>query len=416
MKVLIISANAFSSVTNNGKTIETIFSSFKTAELFQLFSRPHDNYINYDYAIRYFVVSEIDIIKKMINPFYSCGYEVNCNSFDEKKLRPYNSLQKRKIKKWFFIRDFIWSTYLWRTKQLKKWCLDIKPDAVFLVAGNSNNVHIIGRFISKFLHIPLITFFTDDYILYPRVTSIYSKLKQYRMKQYYWKTVERSKLLFCIGEIMALEYSRYFNKQFYHMMNAVEINTYLKPSIKNNIIVSYFGGLHLNRWQMIVKFSKLIPSGIVFNIYTHTDLNIEIVTAFKKRKINLFSSIEGEELKKAMCNSDFLLHVESDDLYNRSLTRLSISTKIPEYLISGRMVIGFGPLEVASMRLLSDNNIGLVLSSDNNCANNRIILERTINNREYVVEMGRIGYNYAVKNFDKRVISTTLKKLLLEII
>lgn len=415
MKVLIISANAFSSITNNGKTIEAIFSSFKTSELFQLFSRPHDIFINYDYALSYYVVSEIDIIKKIINPFSSCGGEAFFYSYDQKKLRPFNFIQKGKIKNWFFLRDLIWSTNLWKSKQLRKWCLDIHPDAVFLVAGNCINVHILGRYISNYLDIPLVTFFTDDYIIYPVVTSLYAKLKKYRIQQYYLKTVAKSDLLFCIGEIMAKEYSKYYNKKFLHIMNAVDINSYIIPSKKNNIIFSYFGGIHLDRWKMIVKLSELVPSYVTFKVYTHSVLSDDIISAFKKQHIICFPSIEGDDLKNAMQNSDILLHVESDDMYFRSLTRLSISTKIPEYLISGRMVIGFGPPEVASMKLLSDNNIGLVISSDNDNNYNRIILEHVINDKEYIEKMGQIGYEYAVKNFDKKIISNTLKELLLEI-
>ncbi len=42
MKVLIVSANAFSKIYNNGKTLESIFRDFQPDELSMLYTRPQD--------------------------------------------------------------------------------------------------------------------------------------------------------------------------------------------------------------------------------------------------------------------------------------------------------------------------------------------------------------------------------------
>ena len=61
--------------------------------------------------------------------------------------------------------------------------------------------------------------------------------------------------------------------------------------------------------------------------------------------------------------ADVLVHVESDDPEVLQNTRLSVSTKIPEYLSSGRLVLGFGPLNVASLALLKKYSLGVVVDS-----------------------------------------------------
>lgn len=63
-----------------------------------------------------------------------------------------------------------------------------------------------------------------------------------------------------------------------------------------------------------------------------------------------------------MEQSHFLLHVESFDKRNRTYVRYSVSTKISEYLSSNRVVLAYGPHEVASMQLLKDNNLGCCLT------------------------------------------------------
>lgn len=410
MNILIISGNAFSNVTNNGKTIESIFSSFDKTELNQLFFRPHDDFIDYKFASSYYVVSEIDIVKKIINPFYKCGKKVDFISKDNNSLKLYHAIQKNSIKNYFFLRDFLWSTKLWKTQAFKAWCKEINPDAVFTVAGNSNNVHIVSRFVSKYLNIPLITFFTDDYIIYPKRTSFYAKLKHVRMKQYYKKTIQKSSMLFSISDVMSLEYNKYFGKKFHTIMNSADLCAYTESHFEANMTVSYFGGLHLNRWQMICEFSKIVPNNVIINVYSQSEYSTEIISAFKKHNVNYYSAIcEKNKLQKAMQNSNALLHVESDNAFYRSLTRLSVSTKISEYLISGRLVIGYGPSEVASMRILSDNNIGLVISSEESIINSKSKLNSALTNKEYMKNMGLVGYNYAVQNFNKETISSDFK-------
>ena len=110
-----------------------------------------------------------------------------------------------------------------------------------------------------------------------------------------------------------------------------------------------------------------------------------------------------------------LLHVESDDDYNRLLTKLSISTKIPEYLISGRLVIGFGPTDVASMKILSSNNIGIVLSSEISKDVLREELDKIVTNFELRKKIGKRGYDYAVENFNNQIIAEDFKKRLLHL-
>ena len=38
--------------------------------------------------------------------------------------------------------------------------------------------------------------------------------------------------------------------------------------------------------------------------------------------------------------------------------------KIPEYLLTGNCVLAYGPLELASIRIFSDNEIGLIIGSE----------------------------------------------------
>ena len=162
---------------------------------------------------------------------------------------------------------------------------------------------------------------------------------------------------------------------------------------------------------MLIRLSNSLERGLI-NVYSIDLPSNKILDQFKKSNINYRGSVEGNGLKKAIKDSDVLLHVESDDNKNRQLTKLSISTKIPEYLMSGRFIVGFGPTEVASMRLLSENKIGIVIPSSITSNNLKLELNKITSNPELRIELGEAGYRYAIKHFDKKIISANFKKII----
>ncbi len=416
MKVLIISANAFSKVSNNGKTYEAIFNAFDKSEIAQLFFRTQDDNIDYDFASSYYSVSETDIINKILRPWTSCGGEIRpAEQCKKNNTYLYNHFKRSNLKHNLILRDIIWATNLWNTNNLKSWYWNQKIDIVFIVAGGSSSVHNMGVRISKELDVPLVTFFTDDYLIHPLKNNIVDKIQHYRMERFYKQTIKCSSTCFAIGEDMANEYMKKFNTKFYYIMNSADSLPYEIPDKKESeeIVISYFGGLHLNRWKMLADFAKKMPSNFKLNIYTFSEISNQIADVLLGANINIKAGVKGTDLRSAMLKSDALLHVESDDIYNRALTRLSISTKIPEYLMSGRVVIGYGPQEVASMKFLVKNNIGITISSESDI---NLDCLHTINDYAYRQQMGLRAYNFAVSHFNKVTISKRFRNIMLSII
>ena len=74
-RVLIISNNSFSSVYNNGKTLEALFSSFPKDNLAQLYF--HEGSVpDFSFCERYWKISEIDLIKSITRGRQSIGYNI----------------------------------------------------------------------------------------------------------------------------------------------------------------------------------------------------------------------------------------------------------------------------------------------------------------------------------------------------
>lgn len=413
MKILIISHNCFSKVGNNGKTYESFFESFGRDNLAQLFFVNDEN-IDLDFCDNYFRITDVDALNSFLKCRSTCGGVVMRNnnkrtsSDDLKTFKTFKNRSKYLI----LARDILWKFNSWKTKDLEGWMKNFNPDIIFFVGGLAGLSHEISCYASKLLKKPLVTYFTDDYIIYPRNRHILDRMQRNRMKRVYKNTINKSSLLFAIGDLMAAEYTAYFGKKFHPIMNSIPIEPYVEYGKKDKVTVSYFGGLHLDRWKMIVRFAQAVGDNAIINVYTISEPSEEVMSEFSRVGVHYCGRVEGMELKKKMINSDVLLHVESDDVYNKSLTRLSVSTKIPEYLMSGRLVIGYGPTEVASMKLLADNGVGVVISSELNDDELKSQLISIFSDSDRMRKIGVKGYQFVCEKFDNaKIVDDFVNKL-----
>lgn len=414
-KVLIFSHNPMSEISNNGKTIESLFSKYTSSKICQLYidktEPPSFNLCN-----NYFLLSDKDILKNVFsfNKYYDVGEIVTNleNKTDEKKSRNIPKIFKNNLFK--ILRNIVWDYATWHSIKLQNWITEQSPDVLFFVGGNYTFSHKIACRISSFYKLPLITFFTDDYILNNKSFSFFDIIYKPFLIRQYKNTVKKSVNCYAIGKLMSEKYSTYFNKQFEYLMNCVDIIPFQLPEKTDSIVISYFGGLHLNRWKSLILFAdelskREIRKSYIIQVYSFTTLPKKIKKKLISSKIEIKDPVRGETLRNAISSSHFLLHLESYDNKYIELTRYSISTKIPEYLISSRMLIGFGPSELASMKLLSENNIGIVLDEKTEKyeenMNRLISYIMNFNNTHDIIEK---GYKYAVNNYSKHITSTIL--------
>ena len=414
-KILIISANAFSKCANNGKTLESMFSSFRKEQLAQLFTRPLISGLNdFNYASSYYKITESDIINRLLLKTSSCGGVLKTNvdnsNYETSYTQGANMVKKYNFKIWNILRNCLWKTKLWQTRSLKQWIDTVDPDIIFAVLGRQNFLYDITKFICNYKKIPFAVFYTDDYILHSKLSVIN---KKWMLKNYNW-AISNASCCFCIGELMSKEYSTNFNRVFYPIMNSIVIPSYYKKdnNLSSNVEMSYFGSLSLNRWSMILRIGKILGNKVRINIYTSSIITKHMMDAIDNSNIIIQGFVGEKDIQMKMRESDILLHVESDDEHTKLITSLSVSTKIPEYLSSGRMVVGYGPNDIASMRLLEDNKIGLVLKSTDNVDTIMSKIEPYLDNPQLRDDYGRRGYEYAIKTFNNEVIASNFKTLL----
>jgi hypothetical protein len=252
-----------------------------------------------------------------------------------------------------------------------KWILDFSPDVVYSMLGNVQIMRLaLG--ISRRLNIPIIPHFMDDWIqtMYRQSTLLTFHRKMLHLKLL--EIVKRSTSGLAISKPMASEYKNRFGLPFSALMNCVSMTS---ESFDTNFIncsgsirCVYVGGLHLNRWRNLSEMGRAICG--LRDEGHHVQLTIYCprvdLERYGSHISNLpFTRVAGSlmpsEVPCVLKEYDILIHVESFDAADRRYTRLSLSTKIPQYMAAGRPILGYGPEEVASIKYIKETQTGLTV-------------------------------------------------------
>src|SRR5699024_4436504 len=160
-------------------------------------------------------------------------------------------------------------------------------------------------------------------------------------------------------------YRKKFKKDSFLLMNISPSMRYQISNKKDESIrLIYAGGLHYKRYESLALIARAISK--INNQLEKQLVRLDIYTFSKveekvREKIELHNSIEIHEplntmdLKRQLNLADILVHVESFDKKSIASTRLSISTKIPEYLSLGKPILAVGPDNISSMSYVRDN-------------------------------------------------------------
>lgn len=410
--VLIVSTNGFSKVNCN-KTYESIFSGFEKEQLYSFFTRPQDAHLDFGYCGSYYAVSESDIIRSLLKPQGECGSTIASQQVDQEETNTnrapsliYNFFKSfQSLKQNLFFKDFLWNTYKWWTKDLRDWLKSTNTDVIFFHDPGIISFHKVLYKIADYLNVPIVYYITDDYYKYYTETWLQRQYLK-RLLPICKRTLQQSAQCYCVGELMANEYEDLFGVHFDTIMNSAKISKNKAIVSDHFKIASYFGGLHLDRWKMLSRFADLFDGEL--RIFTATPIDDNMKVAFEKDNIKLMGCVYDDKLEESMENTDILLHIESDDVKFMQRTRLAVSTKIPEYLSTGKLTIGYGHPDLASMKILSDNNIGIVVDSRLSKDDAINVLQQGLNKKHAQTVIDN-AIKYVNDNFNEEIVSNHLK-------
>ena len=181
----------------------------------------------------------------------------------------------------------------------------------------------------------------------------------------------------------------------------------IKPEKK--LTISYFGNLGVGRVASIMEIAD-------FLMECHPDLKIDVYGRPSERDEQLMSRhpsivlhgfVGQDTLLKVRENSDILLHTESFDPDIVPKLKNAFSTKIAQCLCSGRCLLTYAPIDMASTDYLLTEACACVASSKEEM---KAKLNELIENPELRLMYANRALDSARKNHDKQITAELVKK------
>jgi hypothetical protein len=431
-RVLIISHNALSDTQSNGKTLSAFFSKWDKDKLAQIYLTT--DVPDFSVCNKFFQINDIDILKRAFFCKQVQGRLVACSELSEMKTlkseithNPIFKLVRSNISPLFrLLRDLLWDIAGYKTREMKKFIDDFNPDIVFFQSSSGVFAFSLTKWVCRYRNIPLVMQTTDDYVSGMFTFDPFFWIQLIRVKQAYKWAVFYSDWIVAIGDKMAEEYKLRFGGNYFVAMNSIsDLNLPKYTPINKIINFIYAGNLGLNRWKVIALIADCLKDlqneeGLngQLSIYSLVEPGTKELSFLNNPPVSSYKgALNTDELNSTKIRSDVLVHVEAFDRINRHVTRLSISTKIPEYLASGRCILAVGPEDVASMQYLAEYGLGVTVMSDRKSEIKKALKEIMINSetRTRYAEKG-VGVARLRHNADKtaesifQIITSTISK------
>lgn len=308
-------------------------------------------------------------------------------------------------------REMLYGVKSLLSKPLQDWIRRFSPEVVYSMLGT---VHImkLSLDVATEFDLPIIPHFTDDWLTTNYKRCWGGSMLRARMEQHLQEIWKRTQVGLTISEVMAEAYALRYGGRYETFVHCVDSSVFSPPSkraesdplepepgkttpasqrldchadavgytpshatedslqrtVKHPVRLLYLGGLHSDRWRALQEIGYALKDlardgySCEFLIYTQPDASAQFGTTLEVPPVmRVVGWVPNQQVPQLVLNADILVHVESFESRSREYVHLSMSTKIPEYMMAGRCIFAYGPAEVASMRYIEKTGAGITV-------------------------------------------------------
>lgn len=326
---------------------------------------------------RYFTISENLILKSLINRKVKTGKEVlsSSNANENKNLeehnRRYQKMQKKRRYSFLLLRELLWKLGKWKTAELDSFLLDFKPDIILHSMEGYIHLNRIVQYAIKKTGAKAVGYIWDDNFTYQQSSALGYKIYRFFQRISLKKLAEKTSAFFAISPMTKQEADAFFHIDCKVLTKPLS----RKPDVDESeaqlpITAVYTGNLKIGRDRTLARIIKAARKvnqqhvKIQFDIYTQTVLDEECKQELNCKWCRLHEPIPQSEVLEIQRKADMLLFVEDMDGKDARVARLSFSTKITDYLSSGKCIFAVGCRDTAPMQYFIENEAALIADTD----------------------------------------------------
>ena len=251
---------------------------------------------------------------------------------------------------------------------------EFNPDIIFCALGSDIAMKRCSHLMDLMPDSKLVLYIVDDWVntkIVSRYISTYWRKKYNKDFRY---ILNRSSGLLSICQYMSENYKKQYGKTFYPFHNPVDIEYWKSISAKsiypkNIISILYMGKINADTTSCLLDMCKTIENlklnGIeyIFDIYT-PDYSLKAYLFTHRKNIHIFPPIAHDNVPNVMKSYSSLFLPLGFSIQSRTYVRLSMPTKLTEYLASGKPMIVYCPEEIALAKYLKDKDCAIMCTKE----------------------------------------------------
>jgi glycosyltransferase involved in cell wall biosynthesis len=273
-------------------------------------------------------------------------------------------IQKRVRKVWLFVNGFIR-----RIKPLNQWPKNVpKPNIILMATTKPPRVLLAYRY-SQILNIPVLPYFLDYWMDYPRLTwggqNVHNVIRKILGNAKGWLVISIR-----LAEKLAALYQLKIPALLVLHNPAMQVYPVKENSTAGRLHIAYAGSLwdmHFDAIEAVAKALAMLRknSGIDAKLIIYTS---EAQWQYRKKWFEESQAVYGGflgpvALMHALRQSDVLLVTASFSESQRHFTECSLQTKVTEYMGSGVPILSIGPDYGECNRFFRENQCGCVIQT-----------------------------------------------------
>ena len=409
-KVLVVSTNAWRDNTGINTLIE-FFKCWNPDRIAQIYTKstlPKTTVCN-----KFFSISENAVMRSVINRSITTGKEVynetvnsttdNPSAEEEQKI--YSSYKGKVRELLSFCREIVWKFGKWKTAELDRFIDEFDADVLFIPIYPTIYMGRIQKYIISRTRKPVVSYLADDNYTYKSIhKDPISLIHRHILRKYVKYIVEHSAKLMVIAPKQKEEYDRIFGVDSVVMTKGIDFESFESYQVGNPIKMVYTGKLIIGRWKSLAAIADAFESinrdgiKIVLDIYTTDSLTDEQNRLLNRNGCSVKGALTLEQVKTVQKEADILVFVESLEKKFRNTARLSFSTKITDYLRSGKCIFAIGDKDIAPIDYFRRYDSAVTATSYVQISEK---VTELVNTPDLVLEYAKKAYDCGVEHHER---------------
>lgn len=414
-KVLIVSRGTWDDSKGTSSTLTNLFADYNPDLLAHIYIETCEP--NTKCCYRFFQISEFSLIHKLYKWRIQTGHAFDTRNKDHSAVNRRIASQEEATMKYVrghrslfysLMREVLWGFNGWKSKELKQFIHDFDPDVIWMDGSPLPLMNRLYNHVLKIAKKPAVIFMQDDIYTYESCgKSFLQKIRRFHLRNVVRRVVKQCDKMFVASPKMKKEYDEIFGVESTFIAKSIDFSEVIDKKqnrIHNPIRFVYLGQVIYGRIYSLIAIARALAKvnkeNLKAQLYVYT--NNEISEELKKQllvkdSVFLMPPVPYSEVSKVMDENDVVVFVESFDSRFCKVARLSFSTKICDYLASGKCILAIGPSDLAPIEYFMEEDAALVATSTD-CIEKQIEL---LTHQETVEEYIAKARCCAEKNHDR---------------